>query len=262
MVTSTTPRLSKNEKFYIVNGSVEVPRVTSQLGVIAKPQLIPWACKLERAEILQHCEELAAFNLEHGLTDMPAHTFRDGVKARLGKPYAHTTFSGEAMSLGTETHNIVEWRMQQVLDPYYHLKVEEPVVSERCVRAVESFERWLKRHTVEPLEIELTLAETSNKDKRFWCAGTLDLLAKIDGKITLLDWKTGSGLYWEYQLQNAIYRKMVDNHPDLPNTEQGMLILLPKRSNIKFKELVLPLDYRKELACFRAAQLLHSNKGG
>jgi len=58
-------------------------------------------------------------------------------------------------------------------------------------------------------------------------AGTLDLLAEVNGVLTVVDWKTGKAVYSEAHLQNAAYRQAVREmkHGD---PKQGLIVRLPK----------------------------------
>jgi hypothetical protein len=64
-----------------------------------------------------------------------------------------------------------------------------------------SYFNWEKGHKVEPV-----LCEQRIVSEDFAFGGTLDLLAKVDGVLTLLDYKTGRGIYPEHFYQMAAYR--------------------------------------------------------
>jgi hypothetical protein len=57
----------------------------------------------------------------------------------------------------------------------------------------------------------------------------MDLLAEVNGKTTLLDWKTGKAIYREAHLQNAAYRFAVLEMKLIPvQPIEGMIVRLPK----------------------------------
>jgi len=88
--------------------------------------------------------------------------------------------------------------------------------------AVESWKDWAQQIALEPLGIERVVACPS-------CgyAGTLDLYARVQGILTVLDWKSGKAIYPEAFLQNVAYRHAAMRH-GWPSA-QGLIVRLPKR---------------------------------
>lgn len=70
-----------------------------------------------------------------------------------------------------------------------------------------SYLNWEKPHTIEPILVEAPLVSEQYK-----YGGTLDLLAKIDGVHTLIDFKTGKALYPEHSIQVAAYCILASEH--------------------------------------------------
>lgn len=62
--------------------------------------------------------------------------------------------------------------------------------------AIEAFKGWEKEHSLEVIK-----TEQSFYNCRLHYAGTADCIAKVDGELTLLDWKTSTGIYMEMALQ-------------------------------------------------------------
>jgi hypothetical protein len=58
-------------------------------------------------------------------------------------------------------------------------------------------------------------------------AGTLDLYARVQGVLTVFDWKSGKAIYPEAFLQNIAYRHAATRH-GWPSV-QGLIVRLPKR---------------------------------
>src|SRR4029450_4435399 len=86
-----------------------------------------------------------------------------------------------------------------------------------AVWAVESWKDWAKSIALEPLAIERTV----------YCqacgyAGTLDLYARVEGVLTILDWKSGRAIYPEALLQNVAYRHAAGRQ-GLPSA-QGLIV--------------------------------------
>lgn len=79
----------------------------------------------------------------------------------------------------------------------------EPVeVSPEIAPAVEEFERFNKTRGI---IFHKEYVERQIKSSRHRYAGTVDALATVDGKFGVLDIKTSSGFYPEYNLQTAAY---------------------------------------------------------
>ena len=75
-------------------------------------------------------------------------------------------------------------------------------VDETLIGVVNSYVQFLKDWNPDPVAVEFSLL-----NRRWWYAGTGDLLAQLDGfGLALLDIKTGSGVYPETALQLAAYR--------------------------------------------------------
>ena len=75
---------------------------------------------------------------------------------------------------------------------------------------------------LQPIKIEQTVWSDV-----YGYAGTMDLLAVVNGKLTILDWKTSKALHPEYKLQVAAYAKALleMGHGDV---EQMIIVRLPK----------------------------------
>jgi len=95
-----------------------------------------------------------------------------------------------------------------------------------------SFLEWQKNKVIEPI-----LIETSLVSERYKYGGTLDFYGKIDGILTLADWKTGSGIYDSYVYQLSAYRNLlVENGYE--NPERVMIVRINREENERFEELV------------------------
>lgn len=70
---------------------------------------------------------------------------------------------------------------------------------------------WSKSHKVEPLMVETPLIS-----EQYQFGGTIDFFGKVDGQPTLLDFKTGKGIYDEFFYQLAAYEQLL--------TEAGQLV--------------------------------------
>lgn len=102
--------------------------------------------------------------------------------------------------VGTITHLLI----------MHHLKGTEPDLSEYSQADIKtsdncmlSFYEWEKHHKLEPICIETPL--TSDK---YGFGGTPDYIGLIDGRLELMDFKTGKGIYGTAFYQVAAYRQL------------------------------------------------------
>jgi hypothetical protein len=70
-----------------------------------------------------------------------------------------------------------------------------------------SYLSWEKQHKVEPI-----LCEAQLISELYGYGGTIDMLAKVDGAPTLVDYKTGRAIYPEHIYQVAAYRQLLEEN--------------------------------------------------
>ena len=98
----------------------------------------------------------------------------------------------------------------------------EPTLVDKAQWAYMAFEDWAKSVHLKPLAIEQVVFSTRHE-----FAGTLDLLAEINGVVTVVDFKTGKSIYAESHLQNVAYRVALAEMGQARAT-QGLIVRLPK----------------------------------
>lgn len=77
--------------------------------------------------------------------------------------------------------------------------------------SVDAFTAFLRNNHVEPLLIEERVMH-----RRHRYAGTVDMVARVNGVVGVLDIKTGRRIYRDYGLQTAAYMAAVAQRRDLP----------------------------------------------
>jgi hypothetical protein len=153
--------------YKLANGQ-KVPGATTVLGVMAKPQLIPWANKL-------------------GL---------EGIEA--GK------YVDKLANIGTLAHYMIECYIKSEQPDLSPFSKEEIDLAENSVL---SFYEWEKQYDFYPIKSELQLV---SEQYRF--GGTVDCYAQINGKFTLLDFKTSKAIYEEHIVQLAAYKQLLEEN--------------------------------------------------
>lgn len=76
-----------------------------------------------------------------------------------------------------------------------------------ALNALKSFHSWLRAHSVVLVASERPLVSEKH---RF--GGTIDLIAKVDGALELVDFKTSKALYKEHLYQVAAYKELAKEH--------------------------------------------------
>src|SRR5690606_28995527 len=118
----------------------------------------------------------------------------------------------EAAVRGTEIHALAE----QIV---HGTQVQVP---DRLLSYVQGYVRWLDAHHVEPLITEQSVGSRLDS-----YAGRVDCIARVDGRVLGLDWKTSKGVYSSTALQVAAYVRaeftVTDDDPetelDIPEVE-------------------------------------------
>lgn len=115
-----------------------------------------------------------------------------------------------ALDIGTLAHAGIQWWLAQGDKP--DVGDFDPDHVEVARAAVRNWLRWRDEHEIEPILIESPLVHQSMK-----YGGTPDLLAKVDGVVELLDWKSGADPvpYPSHFVQLAAYRELLkaNEHP-------------------------------------------------
>jgi hypothetical protein len=185
----TTPALAQNVRGkgrHYANPQTGdlVPSVTNVLSVMGKGDvLMRWASKLVAERAMQ---------MKHALPNMQDGDIIDTLKA---VPFQR---SNRAAERGTDIHSYLEARMND-------WAVEDLSADAEPYRA--AADDWLGKD-IEIVATELTVFHPTY-------AGTMDFVARIDGKLTIGDFKTSKAIYDEAALQlAALMGCLTDKHGD------------------------------------------------
>lgn len=166
------------------------PSITTLLGVISSRALMGWMAKngVAKLNILdQAVKEVVPDEWYGDIRKIAEDRWKlteDTAFWKSGKE-----LGAEAADYGTMAHSWIE----------AHLHAKEVTLESLPLparNAVGAFLEWEKAHHLEVLKTEQTFYNC-----RLHYAGTADCVAKVDGELTLLDWKTSSGIYLEMAIQ-------------------------------------------------------------
>ncbi|MEV4939574.1 hypothetical protein [Streptomyces zaomyceticus] len=172
-------------RFYVDpdDGRIKVPGVTSVVGMEPKPFLVFWAAKEAATEAVENFDIVEKF-IE-----------RDNKAAAIDfLKNAHRRKSKAASDLGSAAHDLFERlaRGETVNDRHVHMDVKPHV---------RHFREFLEQFQPEFLYLE----ETCWNDEHAY-AGSFDAIARIDGELVVVDWKTSKDIYESVALQLSAYR--------------------------------------------------------
>ena len=97
--------------------------------------------------------------------------------------------------------------------------------------ACETFLEWMARHNVTIIEAERRILS-----KHYWYAGTVDIIAWVDGELSVLDIKTSSRISYSMHMQTAAYTQAYEEETGKIVQRRG-IIRLPKDGE--------PFEYRE-----------------
>ncbi|MDD4026997.1 MAG: hypothetical protein PHO75_02295 [Candidatus Shapirobacteria bacterium] len=161
-----------------------VTGVSTVLNIIDKSkQLVPWAVN----QTIDYLKE----NLKPGIS----YDEVEIAKLLSNAKNTHHNTKNDAGDFGTLLHNWVE----------KFVKHENPPMPVNKVlrKSVEDFLRWTVKD-----KVKFVLSEQPLYSRKYQCAGTLDCIATVNGKLYIGDWKTSSGIYLSQKIQTAGYRMM------------------------------------------------------
>lgn len=196
-----------------------IPSTTSITKVIDKPALIRWAV----TQTTGYLREVL----------MPNRKYPDSaIRAMLdAAEKARFETSQEALDVGNMVH---EW-LEAYGDAYLAESEEMPYVPEHPMAqsGCNAFLQWVEKH-----DVKFVATERKVYSRIFKYSGTFDLLAYVDGKLTLVDYKTSKRVYPEYFLQSSAYvwayeeeqrylveKGVIDSYDPI---EQVMILRVPK----------------------------------
>ncbi len=227
---------------YLIDGK-KIVGTTSVLGCLHKPAITPWAVKVTVA----HIESVLRSGIIYDEIEI-----KNMLEDAKGAYRRHST---NAMDVGTMVH---EWIASHVAGTTPPMPVNQ-----LAQNAIGAFLRWEKDHKVKFLESERLLYS-----KKHNYAGTLDFIAKVDGKIKIGDFKTSTGIYDEMWFQVAAYLQAYLEEFPSKEVVGGIIVRIGKDGALEIGErktkdgVVLEngdyiADVKKNAAVFNAALTIY-----
>lgn len=116
-----------------------------------------------------------------------------------------------AAEAGTIAHALVECHIDND-DPAAVLDGLSPDIEEKAKQAFESYLLWERITNLKIVEQEMELVS-----ELYRFGGCPDAIGEIDGKLTLVDWKTSNSVYSDMLIQLSAYKQLwEENYPGKP----------------------------------------------
>lgn len=180
---------NENNHRYLINGKPGSGiSVTAATGCLDKPALKFWSVKMMKEHLISWLDLTEAFSQE-----LLREQIEIGAKA-------HTKFKDEAATMGSLVHDFAENYIKYELGIVKEKMVIDKKADERVKNGILAFLQWVDEHKIKFIASEQLLY--SKKHKYF---GLADCIAKVDGKMTLVDFKTSNYLGIDYYAQAAAY---------------------------------------------------------
>ena len=220
-VALTTRKMYKFDSTNHVHLLDDVPLhgVTSVLGIIAKPALIPWAVGVAVDYIDKKLQvmDMGGINIV-GFSPEYWETVAKEAKS------AHRKKKEKAGDWGSAVHLAVEeWIKDKKL----------PDLKDTQLQAFEHFKKWAEDNKVEFLE-----SEKHVYSKDLVIGGIVDLVFMMDGKKYIGDIKTSSGIYNEAFFQMGAYNLCLESMGEHKDVEGYIVINLKKDGTMDLKMAV------------------------
>jgi len=124
------------------------------------------------------------------------------------RPYKYNDVADKAAEAGTIAHALIEADIKGI---FYDTSECDPELLSLAETAYLNFLQWKENYKFEAIETEPHLIS-----EVYQFGGTPDMIARINGKPALFDWKSGSGIYEDYLIQISAYKVLwEENHPDI-----------------------------------------------
>lgn len=118
-----------------------------------------------------------------------------------GKKYWEIT--NTAKNIGTIAHYLIECKLKNIKTDSSTLKDYTMNEIQTAYLSYDNFLKWIKTHNIKMIATELRIVS-----EKYRYGGTIDFIAEIDGVLSLIDLKSGSGVYDDMKIQLSAYKQL------------------------------------------------------
>ena len=138
----------------------------------------------------------------------------------------------EALEIGNDTHQWIEDYINfghACTDPSHHI-----------FKPVKAFLKWTEEYKPKWIDAERKVYCDKHK-----YAGTVDAVAKINGRVCVIDFKTSKKIYKPYHLQISAYAQSIRRIDGLRQWPLGIILRLDKETGLFQQKVFEPKDHFK-----------------
>ena len=245
--------------FKRVDGSETILSITRCTGKLDKSKaLIPWAVGLVSTHISSHLESSQAPNFT-----------RDEIVLLLGEAVLAPDRAKEAgADTGSMIHDYAHEFAQMKIDgkkgsPSLKHLDEANEEHQKALNGISAFLDWYNSNDVTFLEMEKLVyynsflaGDSGNIEPPIEFYGFTDLVARVNGKLAVVDYKSSKGIYNEQRYQVAAYKKAYSAVVDAP-AEVSLIVNFNKLTGeLMTKEIAeeeSKLDYDAFIGLYKVA---------
>jgi hypothetical protein len=189
-------RISCDRNHRYREGGQYRPGVTTVIKQMDAPKLDEWKVRVQ----VEGTARAAHANPPRFGEDMELYVSRLVEIAR--DEFEHQRIADAAADLGSQVHKLVEHAIKTALGE----PVAEPEVTDDAAFVFAGWREWAKGAGFSPLCCE---ARVVNRQVDY--CGTLDAMAVVEGRLTVVDWKPKDVIYPERRLQLTAYAKAMES---------------------------------------------------
>ena len=175
----------KAHVIYKNKAGIRLPGVTTVLGILNKPALVPWANNLG----------LQGINVRDYVDDKADIGTLDHEMMHINLQNLMSTFPDSSLLWEQVDENNVPLRVKGY---YTGMQLQIAQVG------FKKFLEWKSQHTIVPIILERGMVS-----EKYQFGGTIDNYCLLDGIPTLIDYKTCKALYPEHFIQVCAYRQLL-----------------------------------------------------
>ena len=130
----------------------------------------------------------------------------------------------ESAIIGTFVHEVINSILRKSL--YVYIKTDDRPPLKYIYGHLDAFFSWYKNNTIEPILLEKSLSCDE-------FGGTLDFYGKVNGKYTIIDFKTSKQIRFSMFLQLALYCILLELH-GYKVEQVGIVLCNEKNRKVKY----------------------------
>ena len=148
----------------------------------------------------------------------------------------------EALDIGNYTHEWIEEYIKYSLDGLLEYP-EENDKFKAAEKSISAFLSWDSYYHDSDGGLEYLDSERKVYCDRFKYAGTVDAVAKINGRVCVIDFKTSKKIYKPYHLQVTAYAQAIKRIDGLRRWPLGIILRLDKETGEYEEKVFEPKDH-------------------